>query len=209
MKVEVIPVGEIAANCLICFQEGSHEAILVDPGDEAWRIQKRCAELSVKPAVIVLTHGHFDHIQAAEELAEHYGIPVHAGEKEGVVLESPRANLTAMFSRPLTLDCICDLKDEEEYTWAGLTFTVLHTPGHTPGGICLYFREEKVLVTGDTLFCGSFGRTDFPGGNPKELALSVQRLFELPDDTVCYPGHEDETTIGREKRANPIRAWFS
>ena len=152
-----------------------------------------------------MTHGHFDHAMAAQEVAEQYGIKIYAHETEKETLETPQINLSGMIGRTLTFHADWYVKDGEILNLAGFEIRVLHTPGHTQGGVCYYIEEEKALFSGDTLFCQSVGRTDFPTGKSSTLIHSIQdKLMPLPDDTMVYTGHEDMTTIGMERKYNPF-----
>ncbi len=158
---------------------------------------------------ILLTHGHFDHVMAMEELRLKYKAPVFASEQEAGVLADPDKNLSCQFmSGGLYLKADRLLKDQEEFELIGYQFKVIHTPGHTCGSCCYYIASEKVLFAGDTLFEGSYGRIDFPTGNSREMINSVANvLFGLPEDTDVYPGHMGYTTIGDEKRYNPLAGY--
>ena len=183
--------------------------MIVDPGDQAEDISMRCRMLGVVPKAILLTHGHFDHMMAAGKLKEEFHIPIYAAEKEVPLLADARANLSAMWARPVCIKPDCLVKEGDELDICGFSITVIETPGHTIGGVCFYIPEEEVLLSGDTLFCGSFGRTDFPTGSMSVLARSIrEKLFQLPDVTQVYPGHESSTTIGYEKRYNPLGGRF-
>ncbi len=158
--------------------------------------------------LILLTHGHFDHAGAAEELAEEYEIPVIAHEAEKETLEDPRRNQSGgMMGQPTAYSADTYVRDGQQMTLAGMTFTVLHTPGHTPGGCCFYFPREGLLIAGDTLFAGSVGRTDFPGGSMAQLVAGIrEKLLTLPDETQVLCGHGESTSIGDERRWNPYCA---
>ena len=154
---------------------------------------------------ILLTHGHFDHIMAAEELRDYYHIPIYACRAEADMLRDPVKNMTEYYRVPASFDADRYLDDNDEFTCAGFRIQVMHTPGHTVGGCCYYLPEEKILFSGDTLFCGSVGRTDFPGGSMSQIITSLHRLIDnLPEETEVYPGHNSSTTIGDEKRDNPF-----
>lgn len=200
MKIIGIPVGMIQENCYIAYEEASGQALIVDPGDWAERLIGLLTEKKLTPVAILLTHGHFDHIGAVEALRDHYKIPVYATKAEQEVLQN-----TAMSMAGFTLEADETLQDGEEMTLGGMRFQVLETPGHTPGGCCFYFPEEGALFSGDTLFCESVGRTDFPGGNMSKLVRGIKsKLMTLPEDVTVYPGHMEETTIGHEKIYNPF-----
>ena len=178
---------------------------MIDPADRADVILKRVEEEGLDLKAIFLTHGHGDHILAVPKLREKTGIPVYASRAEEELLSDPRQNLTTMlFGRPLTLKADVPLEDGQELTVAGMKFQVLLTPGHTPGGCCYYCQEAGVLFSGDTLFAGSVGRTDFPGGSFQTLLRSlVDKIMPLPGDVRVCPGHQEETTVEEERRCNP------
>lgn len=206
MQVEHLTVGPVQTNCYLAINKETKEAIIIDPGDDADRIGMRLKQLEAKPVAILLTHGHFDHAGAAKTLAAQYDILVYAHEKEAETLEDSRMNLSGPLAGGATTYHVdVFLKDEQELTLAGLHMRVLFTPGHTPGGCCYYFPREDVLFSGDSLFCGSVGRTDFPGGSMRTLVDSVRtKLMSLPENTIVYPGHDIETTIEQERMYNPF-----
>lgn len=206
MQVEHLTVGPVQTNCYLAINKETKEAIIIDPGDDADRIGMRLKQLEAKPVAILLTHGHFDHAGAAKALAAQYDILVYANEKEAETLEDSRMNLSGpLAGGATTYHADVFLKDEQELTLAGLHMRVLFTPGHTPGGCCYYFPREDVLFSGDSLFCGSVGRTDFPGGSMHTLVDSVRnKLMSLPENTIVYPGHDIETTIEQERMYNPF-----
>lgn len=205
IRVEFLVVGPVSTNCYLGIHEESKEALIVDPGDRADQIQAMIEREGVKPVAILLTHGHFDHMMAAEELRRIYDIPVYAGEKEQEVLENADLNLSTGFIRKsYTMKADHYLSDGEELVLAGSRIKVLETPGHTPGGCCYYLAGEGILFSGDTLFCRSVGRTDFPGGSFAEIKKSIkEKLFLLPQETICYCGHGEGTRIGQEMERNP------
>ena len=206
MQVEHLTVGPVQTNCYLAINKETKEAIIIDPGDDADRIGMRLMQLEAKPVAILLTHGHFDHAGAAKALAAQYDILVYAHEKEAETLEDSRMNLSGpLAGGATTYHADVFLKDEQELTLAGLHMRVLFTPGHTPGGCCYYFPREDVLFSGDSLFCSSVGRTDFPGGSMRTLVDSVRnKLMSLPENTIVYPGHDIETTIEQERMYNPF-----
>lgn len=151
-----------------------------------------------------MTHGHFDHASAAEELAKEFGISIYIYEDDKETLEDPEANVSYMMGESKVFHADVFLKDEQELDLAGFHIRVLHTPGHTKGGCCYYFPYEDVLFSGDTLFCTSVGRTDFKGGSSSDLIRSIkEKLMVLPDRTTVYPGHNDVTSIENERMYNP------
>ena len=205
IKIEKMVLGMVQTNTWFVIHEGTKELILIDPADDAERIIKKIEADGLKLQAILLTHGHFDHIGAVDDLRAHFkGVPCYAGENEEEVLENGSYNLSASWAANLTVRADRLLRDKETLTLAGFKIKVIETPGHTKGGVCYYLPEEGVLFSGDTLFRTSVGRTDFPGGSMSQIVRSVQYLTEnLPGDTVVYPGHQETTTIAYEKRFNP------
>lgn len=204
MKVWSRELGPFATNCYIIKCPETGESAVVDPGvPDPW-IKKTLAERGLKPSVILLTHAHVDHIGGLEWVKSFTGAPIWMHADDRKMLADPRLNGSAMFGEPISApppDRL--LKDGETFTLGKLSFQVLHTPGHTPGGICFYTPGH--LIAGDTLFAGSIGRTDLPGGNHETLIRSIRsRLLPLPDDTTVYPGHGPATTIGDEREYNPF-----
>ena len=175
------------------------EAFIVDPADSADEIQLKITELGVKPVAILLTHGHFDHIGAVDELRDKYKIKVYVYEDEKDVMTSD-ANLASMIGKRMSVEADEYLRDLQTIIIGGEKIQVIHTPGHTKGSCCFYLPDEKVLFSGDTMFCQSFGRTDFPTGSMSQLISSIKnRLLKLDDDVKVYPGHNEETKIGFER----------
>ncbi len=201
MIIETLVVGPFATNCYIVGSESSRQGMIIDPGDEAGQILARVKELKLDIKFIVLTHGHVDHTGALKEVKEATGarIAVHADDAR--TLDALSLLLAIYRPSPPPPDSL--LKDGDSIALDELHFTVRHTPGHSPGGICL--EGEGVVFSGDTLFNYGIGRTDLPGGSYKKLIDSIQaKLMVLADDTVVYPGHGPETTIGAERRGNPF-----
>lgn len=183
--------------------EKTKEAWIIDPGAEAGRIKSEIQKARVKPVKILLTHAHGDHIAAVDELRDFYKIPVLIHEDDHPLLISAEENLSAAFGMPIAARPANGfLKAGEKLTLGNLSFEVIETPGHTPGGITIY--GEKVAFTGDALFAGSIGRYDFPHSDGKVLFRSLKRLLELPDDTAVYSGHGPATAIGQERQSNPF-----
>lgn len=205
MKVIKVLLPVAAENCYIAINENTNESIIIDPGSAPERIEKAIAESGAKPVAILLTHGHFDHAGEAAYMSEKYGAKVYAHEKQKEELEKGSINLSGYLNGKTVIYKADEfLKDDQEIELAGLQVKCLFTPGHTPGGCCYYFSNEGIVFTGDTLFCGSVGRTDFPGGSMSVLVNSIKsQLMTLPEDTICYPGHDAPTTIGEEKIYNP------
>lgn len=208
MKRETLEVGLYGVNCTILSEGG--KAILVDPGAEADRLAATLARDRLAPDAILLTHAHFDHIGGLPALLERFpGLPVLIGAADVPVLTHPLNQVPPDYPpipRPPTLvttESRASLAPFAPDGWlAGLE--VIDTPGHTPGGVCYYLPSERLLLSGDTLFAGSVGRTDFPGGDMATLRASLRKLAALPDDTLVIPGHGPFTTIGAERRGNPF-----
>ena len=204
LRIETYVVGPVQTNCYFAVNDETKEMILIDPGANADRLIQIIEEEKLNPVAILLTHGHFDHATGAEELAQEFDIPIYIYEDDKATLEDPEMNVSYMMGRELVFHADKFLKDEQEIDLAGFHIRVLHTPGHTPGGCCYYFPYEDVVFTGDSLFCGSIGRTDFKGGSSSQLVRAVKdKLMKLPDRTMVYPGHNDITSIEHERMYNP------
>ena len=205
MILQGFAVGAIGANCYIFGDEAAGEVFVIDAGDEADRILEALRRLNVRPVALVNTHGHFDHIQAIDAVRRATGSPfwIHRGEAE--VLAQGPARAKSLFGLNLPPAPVPDrwLTEGDRLQVGGLTLAVRHTPGHSPGGVCLL--GDGLAFVGDTLFAGSIGRADLPGADMQTLLASIaQVLLPLPDETACYPGHGPPTTIGEEKRTNPF-----
>ncbi len=204
MIIKELAVGPIMANCYIVGCEDTKAAAVIDPGDDADKILMLLAESALTVNCIINTHGHFDHVGANSRLKEATGaqIMIHALDEPMLSeLSATAASMGINADNSPPADRL--LADDDTITFGNITLKVLHTPGHTQGGISL-FTEGHVFV-GDTLFAGSVGRTDFPGGDFETLKTSVKnKLYVLDDDVIVYPGHMGRTTIGREKQSNPF-----
>ncbi|RLI26669.1 MAG: MBL fold metallo-hydrolase [Candidatus Hecatellales archaeon] len=203
MKVKTVVVGPVATNCYVVWCEEEREAIIVDPGWDAEKILEAVREEEVEVKYVVNTHGHMDHIGANDQVRRAFNAPLLIHKLDAEALGEPELNLSMFFwseirvSRPDRT-----LEDGDEIVFGRVRLRVLHTPGHTPGSICLL--GEGVIFTGDTLFAGSVGRTDMPGGSFQRLVYSLKhRIMPLPDGLKVYPGHGPETILGYEKRVNP------
>lgn len=206
MKIASVVVGVWMVNCWFLVNEDTKEALVFDPGDEAERILDYVNQKGWKVSAILLTHGHSDHIAAVNELRQKTKASVYAYEAEKEMLLDMRLNMSdTMTSGGVTVEPDKLLHDGQDLTLSGIQLKVIHTPGHTPGGCCFYCEEAGCLFAGDTLFQGSVGRSDFPGGSMGNLIRSIkEKLFVLPDTTTVYPGHGGETTIAYEKANNPF-----
>lgn len=208
MQVETFVLGGFQTNAFVVHKGTSSPAcVVIDAGLSAQPMIAYLQRSGLRPEAVLLTHGHADHIEGVRLLREHFpDVEVVIHKADAVLLGDPMANVSAMVGMPLTIEpAEVVLEAEGAITYAGLTFHVLHTPGHTPGGVCFYCSDQNVVFVGDTLFAGSIGRTDFPGGNTQQLLESIHRkLFTLPDETIVYNGHGPKTTIGQEKRHNPF-----
>ena len=203
---EVFPVGPLQCNCSVIGDERTREAIVVDPGDDIERVLAIIQRHGLTVKQIVITHGHIDHIGGAMKLKAATGAPIQMNEAdlEQIALLDIQASWIGVAPPgPVKLDSL--LRDAATIVAGDLRATVIHTPGHTEGSSCLYFPAEKKLIAGDTLFAGSIGRTDLPGGSFEKIIDSLHsRVLALPDDTVVIPGHGPATTIGEERQSNPF-----
>ncbi len=205
MKIQHSVLGMCATNTYYVYDDETKRGLIVDPADSPDTIIAKADSLSMIPEAILITHGHFDHVLAMNKVREHYGIKVYAGLTEKQVLHDMAMNLTSSFGMGQVFDADIYLKDGEEFETAGYHIKAIEVPGHTIGGMCYYFDKQGVLFSGDTLFCESVGRSDFPGGSASALCRGIKdKLFVLPEHTKVYPGHMDETTIGNEIRYNPF-----
>lgn len=214
-RIKTCVLGMVSTNCYIVYRETERKegqpvpAVVIDPAAQVDKIIRMCQELKVRPEAVLLTHGHFDHMMAADSLRKEYGIPVYAGTMEQDLLERADLNLSTAFGNTCTLKADVFLEDQQEICLAGMYWKVLFTPGHTQGSVCYLPVEEEVIFSGDTLFLESLGRTDFPTSSTAQIVRSItEKLFELPDDWMVYPGHGDPTTIGHEKECNPVACYY-
>lgn len=201
VKSKIIPVGLYEANCIILWNE-SNKALIIDPGADADLITEYIEKAKLEPVAVFLTHGHFDHVSGVDGILEKYTLPVylHSGDKELLFCD---LNISQPgYPRIMREDAINYSLDEgDEIPLLG--GKILHTPGHSKGSTCLYFESDKLLISGDTLFSGSIGRTDLPGGSYMQIMKSLKRLTELPDETMVISGHGPITNIRSEKLDNP------
>ena len=204
MILETVSVGDYAVNCYILAQDKNSQAVIIDPGDESDKIKQVLARHRLTPGIIINTHGHIDHIGADDA----FDVCVHIHKNDLKLLDDPDLNLSEFLGRLLRINGQrCVLEDGEQIQLGGIKLEVLHTPGHTPGGICLLLKEPQnnIVFSGDTLFYQSIGRTDFPFASLEQLKKSIQeKLFVLDSRMLVYPGHGPSTTIGQEKKNNPF-----
>ena len=203
---EVIAVGPLQCNCSIIGDEATREAIVVDPGDDIDEVLQIIARHRLNVKHVVITHGHIDHIGGAMKLKAATGAAIHMNQGDEMQIKFlPIQAAWVGMESPGKVTIDQPMKDADHLKIGSLEATVFHTPGHTEGSSCLYFPDEKRLIAGDTLFAGSIGRTDLPGGNFDKIIASLHgKLMALPDEVVVIPGHGPETTIGDERETNPF-----
>ncbi len=203
---EILRVGPLQCNCSILGDEVSREAIVIDPGDDIHLILKLVAKHGLTVKQILVTHAHIDHIAGAHRLKQLTGAPVLFNQldmAQVAIMDIPAGWLN--IAPPIVDAPDADLPDLHSVKIQGINGTIHHTPGHTEGSVCLYLPTENLLIAGDTLFAGSIGRTDLPGGDMKKILRSIHdRLLTLPDTTLVIPGHGQATTIGQERELNPF-----
>lgn len=215
IKIGGMVIGAVQTNCYFVYREGEKDCIVFDAPDTGKEIVRRIEGAGLHVRALILTHGHFDHIMGAQDLrtsasglAESRGeesVKIYAPSSEKEMLSDSSYNMTAMMGTPMTVRPNEWLEDGQELEIAGIKIKVIFTPGHTPGSASFYIEEAGFLISGDTLFQESVGRTDFKGGSASTLSKSIEeKLFTLPDDTQVFPGHGASTTIGHEKKYNPF-----
>ena len=205
MEIKRLVLGLVRTNCYIVYTEDTKKAVIIDPAADSRRIIDEVSALGVTPEAILLTHGHFDHMLAADSLRNRYHIPVCIHKADAELLQHPDLNCSEQFlhmSYAIAADE--EMEDGQILRFLDETLTVISTPGHTEGSSCFYSKNENILFSGDTLFQGSVGRTDLPTGRAAKLTSSIrEKLFVLPEDTLVLSGHGDQTTVGEEKQYNP------
>ena len=205
MKIEKFVLGSMGTNCYLLINEDTKELVVVDPATCPDYLVSHIKSNGYIPKAILLTHAHFDHVMGIGGWVKEFDIQVYLHEDEKQILEDPRLNLSGVFGTNYSYNKASCLQDKQILELAGFKFKVIHTPGHTAGGCCYYEEAEAVLFSGDTLFCQSVGRSDFPTGSMSTLVRSIkEKLFCLPDDVMVYPGHNDVTCIADEKVYNPF-----
>lgn len=203
---EIIPVGPLQCNCSIIGDEASREALVIDPGDEIAEIVAILRKHNLGVKQIVITHAHIDHVGGAMKLRAATGAAILINENDYALLKMLDVQAAWIgMEDPGKVEIAASLGESDKVQTGGLVANVLHTPGHTEGSICLYFPAEKTLIAGDTLFAGSIGRTDLPGGSFEKIIRSIHgKLLALPEETTVVPGHGELTTIGNERENNPF-----
>jgi hydroxyacylglutathione hydrolase len=203
---EILPVGPLQCNCSVIGDEATREAMVIDPGDDIEDVAAIIRKHNLKVKQIVITHAHIDHVGGAMKLRALTGAPILLNQNDYGLLKMLDMQATWIgVPAPGDVKIDAQLVDGESLSAGSLSANVLHTPGHTEGSVCLYFPAEKLLIAGDTLFAGSIGRTDLPGGSLEKIMRSLhQRVLALPDETIVIPGHGPKTTIGEEREGNPF-----
>src|SRR4051812_25779733 len=203
---EIFPVGPLQCNCSVIGDEQSREAMVIDPGDNIEQIMTIVERNGLTVKQIVVTHAHIDHVGGAMKLKQRTGAPILLNQNDDMLLKMLDVQAAWIGVRPpgpVTIDQ--SLADADTLKVGGIQASVLHTPGHTEGSVCVYFPAQQKLIAGDTLFAGSIGRTDLPGGSTEKIIRSLhQKVLALPDETIVVPGHGELTTIGEERETNPF-----
>ena len=203
---EIFPVGLLGCNCSVIGDESTHEALVIDPGDEIERILAVLQKHQLRLKQIIVTHAHIDHVGGAMKLKQASGAPILLNKNDYALLKMLDVQAAWIgTSAPGPVEIDQSLSDQEAIQCGTINAVAMHTPGHTEGSMCLYFPSEQKLIAGDTLFAGSIGRTDLPGGSFNRIITSLHdRVLALPDETVVIPGHGPLTTIGEERQTNPF-----
>jgi hydroxyacylglutathione hydrolase len=203
---EIIPVGPLQCNCSVIGDESTREGLVIDPGDDIEDVLTLVRKHNLQVKQIVITHAHIDHVGGAMKLRAGTGAPILLNQNDYALLKMLDAQAAWIgVAPPGKVEIDHSVAQADSIKTGSLSADVIHTPGHTEGSVCLYFPAEKKLIAGDTLFAGSIGRTDLPGGSFEKIIRSLhEKVLELPDDTVVIPGHGSLTTIGRERESNPF-----
>jgi hydroxyacylglutathione hydrolase len=203
---EILPVGPLQCNCSVIGDETTREGMVIDPGDDITDVLALVQKHNLQVRQIVITHAHIDHVGGAMKLREVTGAPILLNQNDYALLKMLDVQAAWLGMRsPGAVEIDRSIGDADKVEAGPLLANVIHTPGHTEGSICLYFPVQQKLIAGDTLFAGSIGRTDLPGGSFDKIMRSLhERVLALPDDTVVVPGHGPLTTIGDERQSNPF-----
>jgi glyoxylase-like metal-dependent hydrolase (beta-lactamase superfamily II) len=200
MWLDVFSDNSYETNCWLIGADGTDEAVVVDPGFSAGTVYRMLETSARRPVAVLATHGHFDHVGAAEEFCGDE-LPLHIHEADALALTDPQAWGSGGRSQPVPVRHVKTLADGDVLTFAGFRVEVIHTPGHTPGSVC--YRTDGWVLTGDLVFAGTIGRHDFPNSNPAQMEASLRRFLTFEDALDVYPGHGPKTTVERERRQNP------
>jgi len=204
LKVEKFVIGIISTNCYLVINEEAKEAVVIDPAAAPEYFVNHIKSEGLTIRAVLLTHGHFDHIMGIDGFLQEFHVPVYAHGAEKVLLTDSKMNGSKTYTPGYEFHDAVYIHDGDHLKLAGMEFEVLHTPGHTCGGVCYYVKSENLLFSGDTLFQASVGRADMPTGSMTDLVSSIrEKLLVLPEETLVYPGHMGETTIAYEKAKNP------
>ena len=203
---EILPVGPLQCNCSVIGDESTREGLVIDPGDDIEDVLTLVRKHNLQVKQIVITHAHIDHVGGAMQLRAATGAPILLNQNDYALLKMLDAQAAWIgVAPPGRVEIDHSVAQADSIKTGSLSADVIHTPGHTEGSICLYFPAEKKLIAGDTIFAGSIGRTDLPGGSFEKIIRSLHdKVLELPDDTVVIPGHGPLTTIGDERQSNPF-----
>ena len=203
MDIEARTTGFLEENCYFATDPATRRTVVIDPGDDAPQLADRLRELGATVVAYLLTHGHVDHLTALAELDAAFPAPIYLHPRDSAWCFSDRNGLPGFYGAPdKPRSPVVPVAEGSVLELAGARWSVIETPGHTPGGICWRLEDDRALFSGDTLFLGTAGRTDLPGGDARTLTRSLRKLATLPDDLTVYPGHGDPTTIGHEKKHN-------
>ena len=208
-RIKTMVLGMVGTCCYIVYHEKTREAVIIDPADNADYLVSKCREFGVEPEAVLLTHAHFDHMMAADDIRKTYGCKLYVHMDDEKMLNDPSLNLSGtMGTEQVSISADHLLRDGDVLHFLNREWKVMATPGHTAGSVCYYIPEEEVVFSGDTLFAESLGRTDLPTGSMSAIVHSIaEKLLVLPDEIMVYPGHGDATTIAHEKQYNPVAAY--